>query len=179
MDFILYCSSFMLVNIKKLTPEAVIPLYAKEGDAGMDLVATSVDYSNEYYIEYGTGLAIEIPKGYVGLIFPRSSNSNKDLQLCNSVGVIDSGYRGEVKLRYRRIINPTPKRNFIVTDVEFQEELNNNVPVPRIKADFACYDIGDKVGQIIIIPIPFISFNEVQELSETVRGEGGFGSTGK
>lgn len=169
----------MLVNIKKLTPEAVIPLYAKEGDAGMDLVATSVDYSNEYYIEYGTGLAIEIPKGYVGLIFPRSSNSNKDLQLCNSVGVIDSGYRGEVKLRYRRIINPTPKRNFIVTDVEFQEELNNNVPVPRIKADFACYDIGDKVGQIIIIPIPFISFNEVQELSETVRGEGGFGSTGK
>lgn len=179
MDFILYCSSFMLVNIKKLTPEAVIPLYAKEGDAGMDLVATSVDYSNEYYIEYGTGLAIEIPKGYVGLIFPRSSNSKKDLQLCNSVGVIDSGYRGEVKLRYRRIINPTPKRNFIVTDVEFQEELNNNVPVPRIKADFACYDIGDKVGQIIIIPIPFISFNEVQELSETVRGEGGFGSTGK
>lgn len=169
----------MLVNIKKLTPEAVIPLYAKEGDAGMDLVATSVDYSNEYYIEYGTGLAIEIPKGYVGLIFPRSSNSKKDLQLCNSVGVIDSGYRGEVKLRYRRIINPTPKRNFIVTDVEFQEELNNNVPVPRIKADFACYDIGDKVGQIIIIPIPFISFNEVQELSETVRGEGGFGSTGK
>lgn len=169
----------MLVNIKKLTPEAVIPLYAKEGDAGMDLVATSVDYSNEYYIEYGTGLAIEIPKGYVGLIFPRSSNSKKDLQLCNSVGVIDSGYRGEVKLRYRRIINPTPKRNFIVTDVEFQEELNNNVPVPRIKADFACYDIGDKVGQIIIIPIPFISFNEVQELSETVRGKGGFGSTGK
>lgn len=169
----------MLVNIKKLTPEAVIPLYAKEGDAGMDLVATSVDYSNEYYIEYGTGLAIEIPKGYVGLIFPRSSNSKKDLQLCNSVGVIDSGYRGEVKLRYRRIINSTPKRNFIVTDVEFQEELNNNVPVPRIKADFACYDIGDKVGQIIIIPIPFISFNEVQELSETVRGEGGFGSTGK
>lgn len=169
----------MLVNIKKLTPEAVIPLYAKVGDAGMDLVATSVDYSNEYYIEYGTGLAVEIPKGYVGLIFPRSSNSKKDLQLCNSVGVIDSGYRGEVKLRYRRIINPTPKRNFIVTDVEFQEELNNNVPVPRIKADFACYDIGDKVGQIIIIPIPFISFNEVQELSETVRGEGGFGSTGK
>lgn len=169
----------MLVNIKKLTPEAVIPLYAKEGDAGMDLVATSVDYSNEYYIEYGTGLAIEIPKGYVGLIFPRSSNSKKDLQLCNSVGVIDSGYRGEVKLRYRRIINPTPKRNFIVTDVEFQEELTNSVPVPRIKADFACYDIGDKVGQIIIIPIPFISFNEVQELSETIRGEGGFGSTGK
>jgi dUTP pyrophosphatase len=108
----------MLVNIKKLVPEAVLPLYAKVGDAGMDLVATSVDYSNEYYIEYGTGLAVEIPEGYVGLIFPRSSNSKKDLQLCNSVGVIDSGYRGEIKLRYRRIINPTPKRNFVVTDVQ-------------------------------------------------------------
>lgn len=90
MDIILYCSSFMLVNIKKLVPEAVIPTYAKEGDAGMDLVATSVDHSNEHYIEYGTGLAVEIPEGYVGLIFPRSSNSKKDLQLCNSVGVIDS-----------------------------------------------------------------------------------------
>ena len=90
MDLILYCSSFMLVNIKKLTPEAVIPLYAKVGDAGMDLVATSVDFNNSQYIEYGTGLAIEIPKGYVGYIFPRSSNSKYDLQLCNCVGVIDS-----------------------------------------------------------------------------------------
>jgi dUTP pyrophosphatase len=80
----------MLVNIKKLVPEAVIPTYAKEGDAGMDLVATSVDHSNEHYIEYGTGLAVEIPEGYMGCIFPRSSNSKKDLQLCNSVGVIDS-----------------------------------------------------------------------------------------
>ena len=167
----------MLVNIKKLVPEAVIPTYAKEGDAGMDLVATSVDHSNEHYIEYGTGLAVEIPEGYVGLIFPRSSNSKKDLQLCNSVGVIDSGYRGEIKLR--RIINPTPKRNFVVTDVEFQEELESKVPILRIKADFSCYGVGDKVGQIIIMPIPLISFNEVQKLSETVRGDGGFGSTGK
>ena len=169
----------MLININNLVPEAVIPTYAKEGDAGMDLVATSVDHSNEHYIEYGTGLAVEIPEGYVGLIFPRSSNSKKDLQLCNSVGVIDSGYRGEIKLRYRRIINPTPKRNFVVTDVEFQEELESKVPILRIKADFSCYGVGDKVGQIIIMPIPLISFNEVQKLSETVRGDGGFGSTGK
>ena len=169
----------MLVNIKKLVPEAVIPTYAKEGDAGMDLVATSVDHSNEHYIEYGTGLAVEIPEGYVGLIFPRSSNSKKDLQLCNSVGVIDSGYRGEIKLRYRRIINPTPKRNFVVTDVEFQEELESKVPILRIKADVSCYGVGDKVGQIISMPIPLSRFNEVQKLSETVRGDGGFGSTGK
>jgi len=179
MDNVLCFNSYMLVKVKKLVPEAIIPSYAKPGDAGMDLVATSVDHSNEHYIEYGTGLAVEIPEGYVGLIFPRSSNSKKDLQLCNSVGVIDSGYRGEIKLRYRRIINPTPKRNFVVTDVEFQEELKSKVPILRIKADFSCYGVGDKVGQIIIIPIPLISFNEVQKLSETVRGDGGFGSTGK
>ena len=172
MDIILYCSSFMLVNIKKLVPEAVLPLYAKVGDAGMDLVATSVDHSNEHYIEYGTGLAVEIPEGYVGLIFPRSSNSKKDLQLCNSVGVIDSGYRGEIKLRYRRIINPQPGRNFIVSD-------NNIPPIQWIKADFACYEIGDKVGQIMILPYPKVEFKEVEELSQTERGEGGFGSTGK
>lgn len=82
--------SNMEIKIKKLDKNAVIPKYSKYGDAGMDLVATSVDYSNEYYIEYGTGLAIEIPEGYVGYIFPRSSNSKYDLQLCNSVGIIDS-----------------------------------------------------------------------------------------
>lgn len=169
----------MLVNIKKLVPEAVIPVYAKPGDAGMDLTAVSVDYSNEYYIEYGTGLAMEIPEGYVGLVFPRSSNSKKDLQLCNCVGVIDSGYRGEIKLRFRRIINPKPGRNFIVTDVEYQDGVGNHLPIQRIKADFACYEVGDKVGQIIIMPIPSITFKEVDELSDTERGEGGFGSSGK
>ena len=80
----------MIVKIKKLLSNAVIPQYSKPGDAGMDLIATSVDYSNEYYVEYGTGLAIEIPEGYVGYVFPRSSNSKYDLQLCNSVGIIDS-----------------------------------------------------------------------------------------
>ena len=82
--------SNMEIKIKKHDKNAVIPKYSKYGDAGMDLVATSVDYSNEYYIEYGTGLAIEIPEGYVGYVFPRSSNSKYDLQLCNSIGIIDS-----------------------------------------------------------------------------------------
>nr|DAI39659.1 MAG TPA: dUTPase [Caudoviricetes sp.] len=90
MDNVLCFNSYMLVKVKKLVPEAIIPSYAKPGDAGMDLVATSVDFNNSQYIEYGTGLAIEIPKGYVGYIFPRSSNSKYDLQLCNCVGVIDS-----------------------------------------------------------------------------------------
>lgn len=161
----------MLVNvkIKKLVPEAVIPTYAKPGDAGMDLVATSVDNSNDNYIEYGTGLSMEIPDGYVGLIFPRSSNSKKDLLLCNSVGVIDSGYRGEIKIRYKRIINPSTEK--------FTME-HNFFSGPTMYLTIDRYNVGDKVGQIMILPIPLIKFIEVDELSQSERGDGGFGSTG-
>ena len=161
----------MLVNvkIKKLVPEAVIPTYAKPGDAGMDLVATSVDNSNDNYIEYGTGLSMEIPEGYVGLIFPRSSNSKKDLLLCNSVGVIDSGYRGEIKIRYKRIINPSTEK--------FTME-HNFFSGPTMYITIDRYNVGDKVGQIMILPTPLIKFIEVDELSQSERGDGGFGSTG-
>ena len=151
-------------------PEAVIPTYAKPGDAGMDLIATSINTDNDDYIEYGTGLAIEIPNGYVGLVFPRSSNSKKDLLLCNSVGVIDSGYRGEIKLRYKRIINPSSEK-FYMRDNLFSS--------PSIYLTIDHYEVGDKVGQIMILPIPFVEFTEVDELSQTERGNGGFGSTGK
>lgn len=160
----------MLVKIKKLVPEAVIPTYAKPGDAGMDLIAVSVNDSINY-IEYGTGLAIEIPEGYVGLIFPRSSNSKKDLLLCNSVGVIDSGYRGEIKLRYKKIMNPSEEKTNILQNIF----TNSSTLIYEIER----YDVGDKVGQIMILPIPFVEFTEVSELSQTDRGDGGFGSTGK
>lgn len=160
----------MLVKIKKLVPEAVIPTYAKPGDAGMDLIAVSVNDSINY-IEYGTGLAIEIPEGYVGLIFPRSSNSKKDLLLCNSVGVIDSGYRGEIKLRYKKIMNPSEEKTNILQNI-FTDSSTLIYEIER-------YDVGDKVGQIMILPIPFVEFTEVSELSQTDRGDGGFGSTGK
>ena len=143
----------MKINIKKLSENAVIPQYAKPGDAGMDVIATSINVTDDY-VEYGTGLAFEVPEGYCMLIFPRSSNSKKDLLLCNSVGVLDSGYRGELKLRFKNII-PTV--------------LSKDLPKH--------YNIGDKVGQIMIIPCPEIEFNEVEELSETDRGSGGFGST--
>lgn len=79
--------------MKKLDPKAVIPSYAKPGDAGMDLTSTSrtvVSTYEEDYIEYGTGLAVEIPEGFVGLVFPRSSVSKKDMYLANAVGVIDA-----------------------------------------------------------------------------------------
>lgn len=160
----------MLVKIKKLIPNAVIPTYAKPGDAGMDLIAVSVNDSINY-IEYGTGLAIEIPEGYVGLIFPRSSNSKKDLLLCNSVGVIDSGYRGEIKLRYKKIMNPSEEKTNILQNIF----TNSSTLIYEIER----YDVGDKVGQIMILPIPFVEFTEVSELSQTDRGDGGFGSTGK
>lgn len=80
----------MKVKIKKLNENAVIPSYSKQGDAGMDLVATSKIFDKYGNVEYGTGLAMEIPEGHVGLIFPRSSISKKDLALTNAVGVIDS-----------------------------------------------------------------------------------------
>ena len=144
----------MIVNIKKIHPEAVIPSYAKNGDAGMDLVATTIISETPSQITYGLGIALEIPEGFVGLVFPRSSIRKTRLQLSNSVGVIDSGYRGELQATF----------NKITTTIENQ------------KND---YKVGDRVCQIIIIPYPPIEFNEVNELSNTERGEGGFGSTGK
>ena len=144
----------MQVKIKKLTPNAVIPTYAKNGDAGMDLVATSIISETTSQITYGIGIAMEIKDGFVGLVFPRSSIRKTRLQLSNSVGVIDSGYRGELQATF----------NKITTTIENQ------------KND---YKVGDRVVQIMIIPHPTIEFNEVNELSNTERGEGGFGSTGK
>lgn len=82
----------MKVKIKKLHPDAVIPVYAKAGDAGLDLTAISESWNeDDSMVTYDTGLAVEIPEGHVGLLFPRSSVSKTRLNLANSVGVIDSG----------------------------------------------------------------------------------------
>lgn len=148
------------VNFKKLVPEATAPKYAKSGDAGVDLVATSVN-ETEMYIEYGTGLALEILRGYVGLIYPRSSLSNYDLVLANHVGVIDSGYRGEIKFRFKKTKNP-----------EYMTLTGREYNTPKV------YQIGDKIGQLVVTPIPLILFEEVTELEETERGSGGYGSSG-
>ncbi len=140
------------VNVKRTNNNAVIPKYATIGDAGMDLVAVSkhTDMINNLVI-YDTGLAFEIPTGYVGLVFPRSSIRKYNLQLTNSVGVIDSGYRGTIQFTFRIV---------------------DGVTEPKL------YEIGDRVGQIIIVPYPIVNCVEVDELSDTDRGEGGFGSTG-
>jgi dUTP pyrophosphatase len=156
----------MKVKIKKLHPDAVIPKYAKSGDAGLDLVAVNVKYDNEndLYMEYGTGISMEIPEGYVGLIFPRSSISNSDLTLANATGVIDSGYRGEIKLRFK-------------ASCEFAQYVEDRLGKPRRDAIY--YQIGDKIGQMIILPYPQVEFEETEELSQTERGASGYGSTGK
>ena len=138
----------MYLKFKKLHSSAVIPSYAKAGDAGLDLVATTLDKSNKLYSEYGTGLAIEMPPGCVGLLFPRSSISKTSHTLRNSVGVIDSGYRGEIRLR---------------------------MSSQNLKSD---YRAGDRVGQLIIFEIPHLKIVEEEDLSISARGKGGFGSTG-
>ena len=143
----------MIVRFKKLSPDAVIPTKAHPTDAGFDLVATSEDFKEGVYV-YGTGIAVEIPEGYVGFVFPRSSIAKKDLFLSNSVGVIDSHYRGEIMFKFRM--------------ARAQEYVKDPI-----------YSVGERIGQIIIIPFPDVVFSEVDELSETDRGEGGYGSTGK
>lgn len=154
----------MEVKIKKLNPNAVIPTYAKDGDAGMDLVATQIIKDTPEQITYGTGIAVEIPYGFVGLVFPRSSVRKTGLQLSNSVGVIDSGYRGEIQATFNKAFGGEK----MYDETKMTEDTSN---------DF--YKVGDRIAQIMIIPYPPIEFVEVDELSETERGDGGFGSTGK
>lgn len=137
---------------KKLHPLAVIPTKAHKTDAGRDLTATGIEKSLTNGFVYHTGLAVEIPEGYVGLVFPRSSNRKTDCYLTNHVGVIDSGYRGEILLTYKNrdagIFNPP-------------------------------YNIGDRIGQILIVKLDEFTDVEVDELSSSDRGENGHGSTGK
>lgn len=144
----------MELKIKKLSEKAVMPTRAHKGDAGLDLTCTSIttgiNECGQLMLIYHTDLAVEIPEGYVGLLFPRSSIYKKSLQLTNAVGVIDSGYRGEVMAVFKT-----------TTDV-----------VPAI------YKEGERFCQLVIVPIPEIDVIEADELSETDRGEGGMGSTG-
>ena len=139
----------MRVRFKKCADNAKTPKYASEDDACLDLFASSLQIDDFGNLTYDTGIAFEIPKDYVGLVFPRSSVFKKTLILKNSVGVIDSGYRGTIQ-------------------VKFSSLRESNV----------IYDVGDRVAQIMIIPRPSVELEEVDELSDSTRGTGGFGSTG-
>ena len=157
----------MQVKIKKLNPNAIIPTYAKPGDAGMDLVATEIIKDTPEQITYGMGIALEIPEGFVGLIFPRSSIRKTGLQLSNSVGVVDSGYRGELQATFNKLFGGEGMYDEVKTQDWYEKKANE------------WYKVGDRIAQIMIIPYPPIEFVEADELSNTERGEGGFGSTGK
>lgn len=173
----------MEVKIKKLHKDAVIPKYAKKGDAGLDLTAVSYEFDEYGNVVYHTGLAFEIPEGYVGLIFPRSSICKKDLSLTNAVGVLDSGFRGEVTAKFK----PTAcfadfnagENDCGIGDVSdsygfvcLSGENRKDAPDPSL------YMIKERIAQLIIIPYPQIEFKEVEELSETERGTCGYGSSG-
>lgn len=147
----------MEIRFKKLEEGAVVPFKKDPTDAGFDITAIDYEFDEFGNVVYKTGLALEIPEGYVGLLFPRSSISKYCLSLANSVGVIDSGYRGEIKLKFK----PT---------IAFNDRLDDMCNA---------YDVGERIAQLIIIPYPNIEFVESDELSDSDRGAGGFGSTGK
>lgn len=139
----------MDIKFVKLHKKAQAPYQATPGSAGFDLVAVTKEPVGTKHVKFGMGLAVEIPPGYVGLIFPRSSVYKSGMMLSNCVGVIDSDYRGEIK-------------------AVFLADGRHNT-----------YEVGDRVCQMIISPVPQVRYVETDELSDTARGAGGYGSTGK
>lgn len=186
------CHISNTIKVKKLSKDSVVPSKAHAGDAGFDIASIDdgtpvfADDGHLLYIEYKTGISIEPPVGYSVEAFPRSSISKYDLILANSIGLIDNLYRGEIKLRFKVVgrpgINSVPKmvadknNKIIVSGAKVENEesakfiLHNN---------FKLYKKGDKIAQLIVRK-DLIDFNmiEVDELEDTERGTGGFGSTG-
>ena len=142
------------VRFRKLKPQAKIPMRGSEYAAGYDITAISREYDalNDVYV-YHTGLALEIPRGYAGLLFPRSSICRQTLMKTNGVGVIDADYRGEILMK-------------------FAERYVSGAIESRI------YKPGDRIGQLVIVQAPEVFFVEADELTPTERGAGGYGSTG-
>lgn len=165
----------LIVKIKKLDEKAVVPTYAHSTDAGMDLTAISKEIEDGI-VTYGTGLAFDIPEGYVGLIFPRSSIYKTDLVLSNCVGVIDSGYHGEVKFKFRFNVDESNVEEF-VSGCDYISD-NCIMQTNYASMEFESYEVGDRIGQIIIMPYPKVTYEVTDKLDETERGTGGFGSTG-
>ena len=143
----------MTIYYKKLHPDAKPPFRATENSAGADLCALIEEdtvIKSESQLMIPTGIAVEIPAGYGGFIFPRSSVSARyGVSLVNSVGVIDADYRGELKI---------PLINHSKSDYTFKN--------------------GERIAQLVIMPVEYAEFTQKNSLSDTIRGDGGFGSTG-
>lgn len=184
------------IKFKKLDERAVIPSYAHDGDVGMDMTAIDVEYDKEHdmYI-YHTGLAFESPKHYGQFLFPRSSNRKTDAYLCNSVGIADSAiYRGEIMFCYKNRDSIHSYANLqsmnmfmalIGSDkhthqeiIEYVQEIKEDIYKRAENLEFAPYKVGDRIGQMVFLPYPNVILTEYQNLSDTERGDGGFGSTG-
>lgn len=143
---------FKILKVKKLHPDAKISDPAKPGDVGLDLTAISKKVCiDTQTVIYGFGLVLEIPPGHFGMIVPRSSIYKTNMYLSNHCGIVDENFRGEIKAIFRI------DSNAITSD----------------------YKVGDRIAQLIVLPYPRIEIEEVEELSVTERGSGGFGSSGK
>ncbi len=144
----------MRVNIKKLNENAVIPTYGTEFSAGADLYACmeeAVTIQPGETVMIHTGIAMEVPVGYAGLVYARSGLAcKKGLAPANKVGVVDADYRGEIMVA-----------------------LHNH------STEAVTVESGERVAQMVIAPFLAVDYNVVDELTDTVRGEGGFGSTGR
>ena len=192
------------IKLKKLDKNAVIPQYAHDGDVGMDLTAISVEYDREHdmYI-YHTGLAFETDKHYGIFLFPRSSNRKTDAYLCNHVGIADSAiYRGEIILCFKNrtsleVRAEIEKSRCFISRLSYEPFTTSSGDSvvfnwPHIARDaesagnwiydnpmqYAPYQIGERVAQMVVLPYPNVKISEREELSETERGSSGFGSTG-
>ncbi len=160
----------MEIKFKKLSANAKTPSKKHSVDAGFDFYA-SWKKETEKYVEYGTDNALEIPDGYVGLMFPRSSVRDQDLILKNCVGVIDASYRGEIKFSFLHAIHDAFKNV-----VDYKN--NDCVDVGTVPRHMNKYDVGDRIGQVVFMKIPDIQLVEAKELNETNRGTAGYGSSG-
>lgn len=153
------------VKVKPLSPDAKVPTYASDGSAGLDFTAVNADFDKETQtILYHTGWAVEIPMGYVGLLFPKSGIYKKTMRLTNNVGILDSDYRGEVCARFENNTNA------------FLHNLDEDRFFKRFgKTNRKDYVPGDAIIQLVVVPIPRVNILVAEELSETERGESGFG----
>jgi dUTP pyrophosphatase len=138
----------MQLKVKKLYKDVKLPSYSRKGDAGIDLFAHTLEFVKSTQIKYGTGIAMEIPTGYVGLLIQRSNTVNRGIRLSNCVGVIDSNFRGEILVYF-----------------SFNHRQGK------------LYHIGDKVAQIVIVPCPTFEVVDVRAISDSARQGNGFGSS--
>jgi len=163
------------IRFKRLVPEAKAPFKKIDVDAGFDIFAISREETPDY-IQYGTGIAVEIPNGYVGLVFPRSSVTKYDLMLKNAVGVIDASYRGEIMCRFARIPS-TDFKDLVLWTEDVMNDIRGRIEI-KWNEDKQ-FEVGERVAQIVFLELPKITLVETEELTDTERGTGGFGHTGK